>query len=666
MATDSDLRHRKRRSRPRAVLVAVAAGIAVFLLLVGVQRLGIVGGWPLVVIGVIAVLALPLSRELGRRVLFIGCMAVGFAPLIFWLPFPQVGVTRYGASTALVIAVLTACVVGGTVRARDLVPRLRGTDAVAAAGTVFAAWCVAPLLTVGDGHTALRMMRSGWDYAAHFDMVQMIRRSGSLLSLTAGPPFEGFAYRDYPKGFHAAVAVLMELTLGGDLAAPGEELIGFAQATAVVSVLVVAVLLAGVVSIPSIRRHTLVAVPLVALVTVAFTLGPAGGTLVFAGFPNFLVAVALLACVPVIVICLERVTPIAPALALSAALVGVAHNWALLLVPAVGALVGVLIPARRGRWPRSSREWMSLAGVAAVTLLGVALAWFTLQSAPGGKAVSHLLIDGGFIGGSRSEMLLAPVVAVLGAIALWWRSRHRDRCGSSEAMRTAALGLLPLTGLALLAALAAYQVASVGQLGYYFYKYGAAVQLSSIVLIAVTTGVLVSVERRRRTSRTSLVVAAVGLTCLLLVYSGVVNVVAEGVALRTPAAVESRAAWQRMSDGPTPSEPESSPVELQAAAAVTDAAQHIFVPADLDGSTQPRLTNQWMFALVGQWTDAGYRIVDELWGDSVPVEDRPRTPAEAAVRIHAADPDVVIVVPPHIHDSLRSDPRLSEATITTW
>ena len=364
---------------------------------------------------------------------------------------------------------------------------------------------------------------------------------------------------------------------------------------------------------------------------------------------------------------MERIGQAGPLLGLSGALLGIAHNWPLLLIVAVAGLLPALLPARRRRWPSSRRAWVVLGTVIAVTLVGGLAAWSTLMGEASGAGAAELLVTaGGFIGGSLIEIVLPCLVAIMVCVAVWWGFVHRTgapRRGS--ALRTAALVVFPVAGLAALAGLAAYQLGSAGELSYYFYKLGAGVQLASVVLAAAATAVLVPLARRAA-RRGFLIAATFAVVVLLATSSGLVNPTSEAVVIRQPPGLGAREAWTRILTEPASDTDAEALDVILAANAVSDGAQHFFVPSTLDGTTVPRLSNQWLFALTGQWSASAYAVVDRLWGDGAPPADRPRSPEEAALLIQQAAPDGIIVVHPDVVDRVRGDPVIDDARLVTW
>ena len=664
-----------RSSRSRGVgagrvIGACGAGAVLFVVLLWLQLSGVLSGWPLLAFGVLAALLVPSSRELSRRVLLVGCIALGAAPVAWWFPFPFAGLTHFGLCAALLPAFLAAFLLTRRVTLQALVPRFRFADALTAGALVSAIWMYMPLLAASTGETAMRILRQGWDYAAHFNMTDMVRRSGSLTELATPGPFGEWSSSDYPKGFHSTAATIMEVTIGAQVAGADAELVGFLHATAALAIAAVTMVAAGLASLPQLRASPLIAVPLVALVTLAFLLGPGGGgDLIRYGFPNFMVAVALLACMPLVVIPLERIGPVAPLLALAGILIGVAHNWALLLVLALAGLIPAILPARRRRWPIAMREWVVLGAVCAMTIVAGAAAWWTLTRGIAGTGTATLLTTpGGFIGGSLIEVVLPAALAIVVCAAIWWgfvRSGARTPSRSGPVVRAAALIFLPVVGLAAMAGVAALQLSSTGELSYYFYKLGAGVQLISVVLAAAALAVLIPLARRAA-RRGLLIAAALAVTALVATSSGVVNPTSESVAIRRPPGSEAHQTWLRIVSTPADENDAESLAVIRAADVVTAEKPHFWVPAELDGSTAPRLSNQWLFALTGQWAVSSAEVIGPLWGDSVPVTERPKRPEDAVSEIQAQSPEGIIVVTPELLQRLEGAKDVDPERLGTW
>ena len=116
--------------------MATALGAVVALGLGGAQALGWLPGGVVAALGVLAALAIPMSRELSRRVAMVLATSLGWAPVVWLVDWPTGELTRFGGVTAVLWGCLAGWVVTGPVRERAaaLVPRVRGADAVALAG----------------------------------------------------------------------------------------------------------------------------------------------------------------------------------------------------------------------------------------------------------------------------------------------------------------------------------------------------------------------------------------------------------------------------------------------------------------------------------------------------------------------------------------------------
>lgn len=663
----------------RKLVIPVALGFAAFTVVIIARGVGLLSGWAVVVVAVVATLAIPSSRETSRRLLIAGCVALGWLPMTWWFPLPLGAPDRLSLLTSLIIGALTALIAAGRVRAAALIPRFRVSDAWTVAAGAYALWMLAPLFSVADGEEALRILRIGWDYASHFDMTESIRRTGSISEAIQPGPHGAWMFSDYPRGFHAAAATVMEVIAGPAIGAHGTELVAFTHAVALLGLITVVTVASGVSALPQLRRRPIVALALVALVAVAFTTGPGGGSLLRYGFPNFLLAVGLLACVPLLVIPMNRIGAVAPLIALSGVIVGIAHNWALLLAIAGAGLVSVLLPMGRRRWPTSGRGWSALAGIATATVVGALAAWITLvEKSVETATVSRFLVDGGFVGGDGIEILVPPLIAVGLCLLLGWLLiRRRAGWHRGEAVRAATQGLMPTAGLILMGWMAALHYTETGGLRYYFYKLGAGVQLASVVLAAAAIAVLVSLLRatpRRPSSaahrsverRMAVAATTIAFVVASVVSSGFVNPTSDGPPVRRPPGYDARSAWQRELAAPTPHAVDAAREVLLAAEAATSDDRQFFVPASLDGTTAPRLSNQWLFALTGQWSLSSYETVDGLWGDETPVVARPGDPKVAIERIRQAAPDGTIVVPPALAERIASDERFTDSRIVTW
>jgi hypothetical protein len=581
---------------------------------IALQAAGLVEGrMKLVALG-LAVLAVPTSRELSRRVLIAGALFLGWVPFLWWWDVQFGIVGRSGVVLAVLLGGLAAWLAAAprpASRAWSVVPRVRWTDAVAGAGVALATWVYLPLLRVPSGQTALSGFLRGWDNSAHFDMTEMIRRHGSLISRTAIGSAGRWSYDDYPQGYHAATATVMEVLGGVRVGAPAAELTHYMQAMALVVIVSVATVVAGLCALPALRRRPLLALPLVMLVVATFTLGP-GGMVLHNGFPNFFVACALLACLPLLVIPMTRPGPPVLLAALGGAAVGVMHNWSFLMTMGGFALVAAFFPWRRSRWPRTLREWVRLAGIGLVTLVGVGAAWGMLRQQ--GSVTNLLLLAGGVTPISLSMLCVSITVSLALSVAAWTSRAHGPQAWRGDIARTAMTGLLPAAG-ALVTGLVAYlQISRAGGPGYYMWKYAIALQLLTVVVIAATIPTLIRrFPAKRLRTRAVAVVASCAAAVGAIQFYGLPATLPTALGTSVSPGGAARADSVALAKSPA----SDAGMVLAAAAANVSGSDvpYVLLPfpsAPLypaAGSTPPMMLAQWFNALTGRWTERGNNLL---------------------------------------------------------
>lgn len=94
---------------------------------------------------------------------------------------------------------------------------------------------------------------------------------------------------------------------------------------------------------PVFRRHTVLGVSMVALVSAGWVLGPGA-----AAYMHAYLAAALAASAVLLTVSIDRVTTALPLGAAACEAVDVAHNWMPLMAYVVAALVVALLPFRQG------------------------------------------------------------------------------------------------------------------------------------------------------------------------------------------------------------------------------------------------------------------------------------------------------------------------------
>ena len=621
-------------SRAAAVLAAVIAATLVTV----VRRAGWLGGVPGLAAVVALCLAFPTSRLLARRILIAGALAFGAAPVLWLWDLPVGATGRVTVLMALGAGALSAWVLwpgrgGVRARVRRLAPRLQRADLLPGLAAVGAGWATLPWLRVRTGPEALTVLLSGWDNSAHYAMVAMIRRFGVTTDRLTDVPPEHWKFTDYPEGFHAFVAAIMETTGSTTVAAPAQEVIAFVRAEAWVVVIAATLLTAAIVALPWARRRPLAAVPVAAGVIAAFVIGPGGGAIA-GGFANFVVAAALAACVPLLVVTMPRVAMPLHLAAVGSLLVAVAQSWVLLLVVAAPAALVLVLPPRRAAWRGTRAAWVLSGAIIVATLLGivqVATVIATLDPA------TVLFTAGGF--GQAEPGLMAAVC--LAAVAMCLLA---DRGSVTHVTWTA---LAPATGLAAVTLLGAFQLATDGQLSYYFWKALLGVELVAFVILGLAAtralrrrNLLPHGPGRRRTT-VALLACTVAATQVLGFESRRVYTLAP---MHTAIAED-----------------------LLDAATLADAApggRWTFVTplSPTDGAVHPVLAQQWLLALTGRWTHEANDEAEDLTTMGSEVADLVRAATEALTR----SPDAHVLVSPTDVDAVRAGvaPELSSRVVS--
>jgi hypothetical protein len=445
-------------------------------------RLGgfLTGGGALALL-LVCLVALPTARTFSARIALSLTVLLGLVPLLWWIPS---GFGPLGRGT-LVLAAASGAVAfvvakdGVRAGARRLVPESVWLDAVPLMGAALSVWVHFNLLSVRAYDKALSLLTMNWDNASHFDIFHMQRLFGRVVPLLgASPDGSDWSFQDYPQGFHGMVAIFAELTFAKAAGTPADELVNYANNSAWISVLVVTMVLAALVSVPALRRQPVIAFPLLTLVAAGWIFGP-GSSASLHGFPNFFLAVGLAS----VAIALASITdrPLKPThlLSLVACGVGVAHNWALLEVLVLGAVLMLLMPWDRRRWRATRGEYFFSAGALLVGATGILLALGQLA----GVSTDAVLYG---VGGVPIPDLGQLAVILLGisalAVLIFARSPQRAS-GTLLRLRWSFTGVCMAFLLAL--AMAVAQMAKGGTLTYYSHKLGIALFLAGLVTLAL-------------------------------------------------------------------------------------------------------------------------------------------------------------------------------------
>ncbi|WP_024287658.1 hypothetical protein [Cellulomonas sp. KRMCY2] len=653
--------HPSGRTWPRVAEGVVAAGLTATVVLLA-RWLHLLEGRLALTVLVIALLAVPTSREMSRRVLVMGTLALGWVPVLWWLPVPAPEVGRASLLLAGVTAGLAGWVFSGpgrAARADRLLPRVRSVDALPLVVALAAAFVVRPWLRAPSPDGALAMLMHGWDHSAHYDMVHMMRTHGVGIG-ALGPALLGdtWSYARYPHGFHALAATLMEVQAGDEVGSAGAEVLLYGQALGLLAVISATVLAAGVCALPRLRRRPLVAAPVVMVAAGGFLLGP-GSRLLSDGFPNFALACVLLACLPLLVVPLDKGPLPLHLAAIGGALVGIAHGWVLLLTMALPAVVVLLLPGRRRRFLATRRAWLASVAVIVATGLGIGVAVAMVV----GQPVTEVLVIQGSVSAPQLRLLIGPpLLAGVVCAVLLWRMRRRAAHRRPDVLRVVASASVPVVGLACALGIAWLQLRAGLPLGYYFWKFAIALALVSLVIGAIAAAWLLP-ARWGLVSRPSWAWAGAGVATLAAtqLYGLTVPGAALGGVDLVPPGLEVRAELTAVSNDP-------SPVTGQLFAAV-DATlapdrRHVFLVHPADVGINPVTAGQWYNALAGRWTDQSNEVLKMLLAPTA-------TPQEVAVvasSILVGDPDVVVIVDPARLVELRAaigDEALA-ARVTSW
>ncbi len=644
---------RARRWARAGVLGVAAAGVV----LVG-RLSGVFDGVAGLLVAAVLILLVPTSRELCRRILLAGCLLLGWAPVLWWWALPVGALGRVTLGLVVLAGGLGAWV-GAAERpgaaALRLLPRPRAVDALVPLSAALGALVLAPWLQVKSAVQTLGMLMSGWDNSAHFSMVHMIRRYGVTVDALTAPATGGsWQYASYPEGFHAAVVMIIEAMRGPALGDLGSELLAYSRGVALLVIASTVLVVAGICSLPGLRRRPWLAIPLGTFAAAVLLLGP-GSNAIQGGFGNFVVAAALVAALALLAVTVARVPDPLLLAALGGAVVGIATGWVLLLALAGPAVLVVLFPFRRSRW-RASRARVagSVVVLAAVVccLVRVAVVVSRVQ------VESPLTLTGGIVAPSVG-LVTASTLGMVGACLLIGRLGPP---GCGLAARTAALLGVPLVGAGVAVALVVAQVETNGAITYYGYKFMTGVLVVLLVLLTVPVGYGLSRIGRPsgRPGRAGGALAAVvmtvaatqvfGLTLptdpdlaasLVPAPAGTVGVTGGVAALAPtlPAGLANRTQQLRTLLRPPTSAYLAAEVELlDRRGPLPGPAFYVDVPSDK--KINYKLAAQWFLSLTDTWTSAA-----NATAVGIHLDDGSYADGAAAVReVLAAAPGNIVVV----------------------
>ncbi|MHC6592473.1 hypothetical protein [Arthrobacter sp. C152] len=624
-----------------------AAGAITVLRLAG----ALTGPWSLVLLFVCLV-ALPTAKTFSGRLALSLSVLFGLVPLLWWIPsgFGPIGRGTFVLAAAAGLLIFAALRNGVRGAARRLVPAFRWLDAVPVLAAVLSSWVHWKLLSVHAYDKALSLLTMNWDNASHFDIFHMQRLYGRVVPLLgASPDGSDWSFTDYPQGFHGVVAIIAELTFGKSVGTPAEELVNYATGSALVSVLVVVMVLAALASLPAFRRRSIVAFPALALVASGWIFGP-GSSASLHGFPNFFLAVGLASVALVLATTMDR--PLSPAALLPfvACVVGVAHNWALLEVLVLGAMVMVLQPWDRLRWRTTRAGYLSAALIVLIGVAGAALAVSQLV----GVSTEAVLYG---VGGVPIPDLGQLAVIVLGTsalAALVFAKGTRNTGGTLQRLRWSFAGLA--AGVMLASVMAAAQLAKGGTLTYYSHKLAIALFLAGLVTLALVLAAWLETVRgrsrqdeprnrveahssthRRGEGRKPGAVAASALAAVAATqaFGFTFPLAAQGLPPSSPSAVAMAKESKVLATVPP------SVSLLMAAARGREGQPAVYVttrPADIDAI----LAKQWYDGLTSTYTEKGWKLSLNMFELSGGVDNL----RLVVNKIKKADPSALIIVDP--------------------
>lgn len=644
--------------RLRSVIIAALAAGGVVAAVVVARQVHLLTGWRVVLVVAVLFVVMPISTNLSRRILMLGALVIGWLPLAWWPDLWGFG-DRMTWLLALGFGGLVFWIVVGPARAdrlRALVPRVRATDSITIAAGAGAVWLLWPLMVAASEARSLTLlMKSGWDHVAHYFMASHLAGAGSLQAATGvSPDGSDFVQGHYPKHFHILVSGLDELFSGPQHALGVQE---YGRSTVLVIILVVVVLAAALSQLPGFVKRPLLAWPVTTLVIGAFLLGP-GTVALSAGFPNFVIACAF----PVVAACLAvgsaRVLQPTTILAIGGMLVATAHTW-LLLVPltAVAALV-IFVPFQRARWRGTRTDWILSTAAFAATLVASVFAVVIAASTLSEETLTS--------GGVESFPAGFTFMIVLAALALTGFSLGRVRSSTTSRLRSASTGVVMLAFTALLLAMGGRQLLLSGELTYYFAKLASAAGLVGLGIMAVVVASLrteaVGLRSRRRI--TMEVVASVLATLASLQAFGYVGPSFGHAITEKAPGMQYRSDALILTSGESP-----EALRLLAAADVAEErpfGSTIYL-AVLHGDPLIRLANQWHLSLNGRWSDDAEKLGVLVDTPAVAEAAADGDLAPVVQEILTDEPQVSIVVPPEVRDTIVSElPPALRDRVVTW
>lgn len=469
---------------------------------------GLITGTPAIAIVILAVVLIRSARSLSGRIAINGSLALTIPPVLAALPMPAP--INPGA-------LLVAGAVGGLTLSvswnRFVLPNAAVIDSLPLATVVISAIGVKDFLSVHGPRQALGRLLPGYDYSAHFDMFEMLRQhAATVASRGSGGPGGSWAFWGYPRGYHAACAMIADLV--GQPSGRIDDLAAFAVANGLLVVCASTCLVAGVCSLGKLRVSPAYAAFAVFMVLCVVLLG-IGSRPITNGFVNFWLAAVLSSLA--LLLSMDVEAPwLVRNVVVQCLVVATAFAWMPLVMLAIPAL---LSDVRRQRARLGSIIRFSLWAPSLAICL-VPLEEIVVGNGSNLRAVVYA--NGGFLQ-SRSYLAASSLIVALSIASTLVADRRREGVGKRFLPRGPQLVLVPLLGLTMACGLATLQLATIHHLTYYFFKIVGGIDIVLTVVTVATLAMLAAdsrVQRQPSTSRPMVLTAAAALFGLAVLFGG--------------------------------------------------------------------------------------------------------------------------------------------------
>ncbi|MEA5453090.1 hypothetical protein SPF06_00005 [Sinomonas sp. JGH33] len=631
--------------RRRGLIIRSALGLAVGVLAAAVtlaaRRAGWLEGTWVNALFFAVLLALPTARSLARRITLALALLLGLVPMLWWIPFGFWGLGRSAVLLALAIGLLAGLVIGNRrLGVRQIVPELALLDLAPLGAGVLGVVVQWQLLTVRTFDKALSLAVLHWDHASHFNMFSMIRTHGVVIPLLGNAPDgSAWSFRDYPQGFHALVAALAEMARTPAVGDAGAELVSYANYSSLVAVLTGVLAVSAVCSLPALRRRPLLGFPAAALVTSGWVFGP-GASASLNGFTNFLVAAVLTAVAVLVLATAQDRFSFGTVWLLTACVVGIANNWALMGVFLAGAAISFVLPWRRliVDLPRTPWSITSFALAVAVMLAGVMAAGSQLIRV---KAEDVVFGIGG-VPIPDFGTVIAVLFACVVAFAVPLGAMSREQLQTSRRLVLAGLSLA--AAIVLILAMSAAQLLKGGTVSYYTHKLVIALVLVAVVVLALglariadgrTDVAVAEVARRRHPKGSWAVVTAAGSLVGLFAFGFPFPFKTAGLPATASAGVELQA---QLKENAQPRTVARNLIDATAGRTGQPAFYLTTRPDQIDAV----LAKQWYDALTSTYTEHGWKLSLFMF----PLSGGPANLPSVVADIRAQDPSSVFITDP--------------------